>query len=88
MTSENGLPMFVRFKDLQARGIVGSWAALQDLIKNQAFPPGRLRGPSSRIWTTDEISQWLDSRPIGQSEQTRRRARRSIAARLARAVVP
>jgi hypothetical protein len=83
VTSENGLPTCVRFKDLQARGIVGSWAALQDLIKNQAFPPGRLRGPSSRIWTTDEISQWLDSRPTGQSEQTRQRAQRSIAARLA-----
>ena len=37
MTSENGLPTCVRFKDLQARGIVGSWAALQDLIKNQSL---------------------------------------------------
>jgi hypothetical protein len=82
MQSEN-VPFFLRFADLQARGIVTTWQGLRHLQLHQGFPLGRLLGPSSRVWSADEVNEWLESRPSEQSPQTRRRARRSVEARLA-----
>jgi hypothetical protein len=80
MQSEN-VPNFLRFKDLQAKGIVTTWQGLRHLQLNQGFPLGLLLGPSSRVWSADEINEWLASRPTEQSPQTQRRAQRSIEAR-------
>jgi hypothetical protein len=83
MTSENGLPAFVRFKGLYEHGIVDSYQGLRHLIKNESFPPGRRLGPSSRIWSVDEVNAWLNSRPTEPSAQTRARAKKSTKARAA-----
>ena len=48
-----------------------------------AFRLGRLLGPGTRVWTEDEINEWLASRPVEISEQARRRAKASIEARRA-----
>ena len=87
MQPEN-VPHFLRFADLQARGIVTTWQGLRHLQKSAGFPTGRLLGPSSRVWTADEINKWLESRPTEQSPQTKRRARRSVEARLANGTLP
>jgi predicted DNA-binding transcriptional regulator AlpA len=81
MTSENHVPNLLRFKDLQQRGVVLSHAGLRHLQLHEGFPLGRLLGPSSRVWTETEVAAWLASRPTEQSEQTKRRAQRSIEAR-------
>lgn len=81
MQSENDLPTLVRFEDLRQRGIVTTWAGLRHLQVHAGFPLGRLLGPSSRVWTTDEINNWLASRPIEPSRQTKERAARSVEAR-------
>jgi hypothetical protein len=81
MTSENDLPAYARFKGLLERGIVDSYQGLRHLIKNEGFPPGILLGPSTRAWRIDEVNAWLATRPVEPSEQTRRRAQRSIEAR-------
>jgi predicted DNA-binding transcriptional regulator AlpA len=54
---------FLRYRDLEARGIVRSWAALRYKIKNNGFPPGRYLGPNTRAWTEDEVRAWLDALP-------------------------
>jgi hypothetical protein len=80
MQSEN-VPTLLRFKDLQARGIVTSWQGLRHLQLHEGFPLGRLLGPSTRAWTAEEVNAWLVSRPAEQSPQTIARATKSIAAR-------
>jgi hypothetical protein len=80
MQSEN-VPHLLRFKDLRARGIVTTWQGLRHLQPHQAFPLGRLLGPSSRAWTAAEVNDWLASRPTEPSQQTRERAQRSVEAR-------
>ena len=35
---------FLRFKDLQARGVVANWPQLANLQKRHDFPEGRLLG--------------------------------------------
>lgn len=57
------LPTFVRFKTLQARGIVDNFPTLVRWIEEWGFPPGRLLGPNVRAWTEDEVADWLESRP-------------------------
>jgi hypothetical protein len=81
MTSESSVPRLLRFKDLQERGIVQSHTGLRHLQIHQNFQLGRLLGPSTRAWTEPEVSAWLASRPVEQSEQTKERASKSIAAR-------
>ena len=77
------IPHFLRFADLQARGIVTTWQGLRHLQKNEGFPTGRLLGPSSRVWSADEVKAWLESRPVEPSKQTKERAAKSIEARRA-----
>ena len=67
----NGVPKFLRLKTHQA---------VRHMQIHYGFPLGRLLGPGTRVWTEDEINEWLASRPVEPSEQTRRRARRSVEA--------
>ena len=54
---------FLRFRDLQERGIVENRVTLHNRIKDHGFPAGRKLGPNSRAWTESEIAEWLASRP-------------------------
>jgi hypothetical protein len=57
---------FLRYADLQARGIVKSRAALKELQRNWGFPLGRLLGPNTRAWDEEtEIDPRVASRPTG-----------------------
>jgi hypothetical protein len=78
MTSENDVPKFLRFCDLQDRGLAQSHAGLRHLQLHEGFPLGRLLGPSTRVWTVAEVNEWLASRPVEPSRQTKERAQRSI----------
>jgi predicted DNA-binding transcriptional regulator AlpA len=57
------LPVFVRYKDLVAAGIVSSWMQLRRLIENDNFPRGVLLGRNTRAWRVQDITTWLDGRP-------------------------
>jgi|SRR6516165_7768694 hypothetical protein len=83
MQSENDVPHFLRLSDLQERGIAMTHQAVRHMQRHEGFPLGRLLGPGTRVWTVAEINEWLDSRPVEVSEQTRQRAQRSIEARRA-----
>jgi predicted DNA-binding transcriptional regulator AlpA len=81
MQSDSEVPQLLRFKDLQRLGVTASWAGLRNLQDQQNFPPGKLLGPSTRVWTAAEVNAWLASRPSEPSEQTKARAAKSVAAR-------
>ena len=84
MQSENDVPRFLRLKDLQERGIAMTHQAVRHMQLYEDFPLGRLLGPGTRVWTVQEINDWLATRPIEVSEQAKRRAQRSIEVRGAR----
>ena len=84
----NGVPKFLRLKDLKERGIAKTHQAVRHMQIHHGFPLGRLLGPGTRVWTEDEINEWLASRPVEVSEQARRRARRSVEVRLANGTLP
>jgi predicted DNA-binding transcriptional regulator AlpA len=39
---------------------------LGQLIKRQGFPLGRYLGQRTRVWTEDEVTEWLTNRPAGR----------------------
>jgi hypothetical protein len=59
------MTIYLRFRDLKARGIVNNWPTLTNRIKKYGFPPGRLIGPNARAWTEQEVEAWIAGRPTG-----------------------
>lgn len=57
------MTVLLRFPDLQARGIVRSWAQLRALQKKHGFPLGRMISPNTRAWIEAEVDEWLEGRP-------------------------
>lgn len=57
------LPKLVRFKDLQAAGVVTNWQQLNNMIDDLGFPVGILLSPNIRAWRLDDVTAWLDARP-------------------------
>jgi len=59
----------LRFRDLQARGVVKSWTQLKRLIEEYGFPPGRMLSPNIRVWSEEgEVEPWLKNRPVAGPE--------------------
>lgn len=54
---------WLRFRDIQARGIFNNRVTLERWIKKYGFPPGHMLGPNTRAWTDEEIARWESSRP-------------------------
>jgi predicted DNA-binding transcriptional regulator AlpA len=73
---------YLRFRDLQAAGIVNNRASLQYRIQNFGFPRGRLIGPNTRAWTRSEVEAWIAARPTDfkLSPFDRRKAAQATAA--------
>jgi hypothetical protein len=80
MTSDD-VPHFLRLADLQARGIAMTHQAVRHMQQNEGFPSGRLLGPGTRVWTVQEINDWLATRPVTPGEMTKLRAAKSVEAR-------
>jgi hypothetical protein len=57
------MTVYLRFRDLRARGIVNNWNTLQEWISKRGFPKGRLLGPNARAWAEDEVEAWIATRP-------------------------
>ena len=58
-----GFPVYVRYDDLVAAGIIANWTQLLRLIDTQDFPAGVMIGRNTRAWQVDQIKQWLAARP-------------------------
>lgn len=57
------LPKYVRFHNLRSAGLVANWQQLRRLQDEAGFPIGRLLSRNTRVWTLDEVNEWLASRP-------------------------
>jgi hypothetical protein len=57
---------FFRYAALKAAGLVNNWGQLKKLVEEENFPPGRLIGPNTRVWTEEEIQAWIASRPTAR----------------------
>jgi predicted DNA-binding transcriptional regulator AlpA len=62
------IPQFLRLKDLRDRGIVSTHQAVRHMQRKQSFPAGRLLGARTRVWTVEEITQWLGARPTKRKD--------------------
>jgi predicted DNA-binding transcriptional regulator AlpA len=68
--------VYLRFRDLVARGILRNRVTLASWVKNHGFPPGTLIGPNTRAWSECEIEAWLAARPTAPKPTTLTRNRR------------
>jgi predicted DNA-binding transcriptional regulator AlpA len=81
-----GLPVFYRFKDLVAAGLVANRTTLLRLIDNENFPPGTMIGRNTRVWRVTDIEAWLAAQPTARkvtppnARHPRVRAKRRAAA--------
>jgi predicted DNA-binding transcriptional regulator AlpA len=50
-----------RFKDLRRVGI-HNHPTLKRWQKTQGFPKGRLIGPNTRVWSSEEVEAWWESK--------------------------
>ena len=73
------LPTYIRFRDLKERGIVDSWPQLKFMIDNYGFPAGRLASPQVRIWSQDEVADYLANPPFLPARLRGEPARRKAA---------
>ena len=64
---------FVRYADLKARKIVNNRQTLANWTRDEGFPPGRLLGPNTRVWTEEEVAEWFDARPATNNRNPRSR---------------
>lgn len=63
--------LLLRFKHLQERRIVNNRVTLSRWQSLYGFPPGRMIGPNTRVWTEEEIDEWLASRPTAHIRNQR-----------------
>ena len=52
---------YLRFRDLQARGIVANWVTLGRWIKQGRFPKPVQLGPNMTAWLSEEVAEWEQS---------------------------
>ena len=55
--------MLLRFKDLQAAGVVSNRHDLARKIDSQGFPQPLELGPNKVAWRESEIDEWLNKLP-------------------------
>lgn len=55
-------PRLLRHKDLKERRIVPNRTTQQRWIEKEGFPRGFLLGPGYRVWTEEEITEWIEQR--------------------------
>jgi predicted DNA-binding transcriptional regulator AlpA len=60
------MAVYLRFRDLVARGVVRNWVTLNNRINKFGFPPGRLIGPNARAWTEAEVEAWIARQPTAR----------------------
>jgi predicted DNA-binding transcriptional regulator AlpA len=57
---------FLDYSDLKERGVAPSRMTHKRMIDNEGFPPGRLISPNRRVWTEEEVEEWLVARPTAR----------------------
>jgi hypothetical protein len=63
------LTRLVRYVDLARAGFVRNRTQLERLVRDEGMPPGRMLSSKTRVWTVDEIEEWLGTRPLAGKRQ-------------------
>ena len=64
------IPILLRQKEVAASlGVTDQ--TLRSWIAAGHFPAGRRLGPKRRIWTEDQVTEWLTSKPLDKDRETR-----------------
>jgi hypothetical protein len=79
--------VILRFNDLKKRGVVRNRPQLKRLQVNHGFPIGVMLSGNTRVWTEQEINDWLASRPTENSQPLKGAIRSRHDQRLARLAV-
>ena len=58
------LTTLLRFRDLKTHRYVRDRGHLSKLQRSFGFPKGRLIGAGVRVWTPEEIADWLAACPV------------------------
>jgi hypothetical protein len=66
------LPVFVRYTDLVAAGLVRNWTQLERLVDHYGFPEGTLLSPNTRAFDLRLVEDWIRSRPTARRKTPRR----------------
>ena len=78
---------YLRYPKLVERGLVNNRATLKNLIDKCGFPPGRLIGPNTRVWTDEELDAYVAGCPVAPKaappSPRSRRAREAAATEVA-----
>jgi predicted DNA-binding transcriptional regulator AlpA len=64
---------YLRYTDLQARGIVSNRMTLRRWIQTEGFPAPTLIGPNTIAWPEEEVDNWLAERPKREPRPARGR---------------
>ena len=70
------LSRYIRYRDLEAAGIAGSWTQLHRMMAAEGFPEGVMLSANVRAWPLDQVERWLASRPTAKKKVTPFRGRR------------
>jgi hypothetical protein len=52
------------FADFKNRQLFNNWESLRRAIAELGFPAGMLITPNRRVWTEEEVDDWLATRPV------------------------
>ena len=58
-------PQFLRYRDLDALGIVWTRKHLRTLVRKGIFPPPVQLGANTIVWKRSDIEDFLAERPVG-----------------------
>jgi hypothetical protein len=78
------LPVFVRFHDLRAAGIVSNWPQLYNLIDDYGFPSGVMLSPNTRAWRVKDVQCALANRPTERKKVVAPNSKQDEAATLSK----
>jgi predicted DNA-binding transcriptional regulator AlpA len=53
---------YIRYPELHKQGIVSNRMTLYRWIRLHDFPKGILLGPNTRVWSEEEVSEWIKTR--------------------------
>jgi predicted DNA-binding transcriptional regulator AlpA len=59
---KSGCPVYYRFDDIVAAGLVQNRTSLGRLINEEGFPPGMMIGANTRVWRVSDIEAWIATR--------------------------
>jgi hypothetical protein len=66
--ADETLPVYCRYKNLIAAGVVTNWPQLIRMIDLEGFPAGVWLSSNIRAWEIAQVRHWLSTRPTARKK--------------------